>query len=135
MYRMLYISTARQELTLAELETLLARSRRNNAAVGVTGLLIVGGRRFLQVLEGLETAVRATFDRIAADPRHFAIVKLTEGAIAQRSFANWSMGYQPGATMTGASLIDADVAALIAPVADPVLRGYFSGFIERRAAA
>ena len=51
MHRLLYISTARSPLPKAELETLLRISRRNNVAVGVTGLLIVGGRRFLQALE------------------------------------------------------------------------------------
>ena len=135
MYRLLYISTARQEMTPTELDALLARARRNNAAVAVTGLLVVGGRRFLQALEGPETAVRATFERIAADPRHFAIVKLAEGAIVERSFANWSMGYQPGARQGGSSAIASEVAALVAPIADPVLRGYFTGFAERRAAA
>ena len=135
MHRLLYISTAREELTPTEIDTLLTTSRRNNAAVGVTGLLVVGGRRFLQALEGPEAAVRATFERIGRDPRHFAVVKFADGAIASRSFAGWNMGCQPGASLFGVSAVAEDVAALVAPIADPVLRGYFTGFAERRAAA
>ena len=135
MHRLLYISTARQPMTAPELETLLKLSRRNNAAVAITGLLVVGGRRFLQALEGPEDAVRATYERIARDPRHYAVVKLADSPIAERSFTGWSMGFQPGATLTGTSAIADEVAALVAPIADPVLRGYFTGFAERRAAA
>jgi hypothetical protein len=135
MHRMLYISTARNPMTPGELDTLLKVSRRNNAVVAVTGLLVVGGRRFLQALEGPEAAVRATYERIGRDPRHYAVVKLADGPIAERAFAGWSMGCQPGATLTGASGVADDVAALVAPIADPVLRGYFTGFAERRAAA
>ena len=135
MHRLLYISTARQPMASGELDTLLKLSRRNNAAVAVTGLLVVGGRRFLQALEGPEAAVRTTYERIARDPRHHAVVKLADSVITERAFARWSMGFQPGATLTGASAVADDVAALVAPIADPVLRGYFTGSAERRAAA
>ncbi len=67
MIRLIYISTARSELSTVELEGILRISRRNNAAVGVTGLLIVGGRRFLQALEGPADAVVQTYDRIKAE--------------------------------------------------------------------
>jgi hypothetical protein len=79
--------------------------------------------------------VRATYERIRADPRHYAAVVLADQAITERSFAAWSMGYQPGAPLTGEGKIAADVAALLAPIADPVLFGYFGGFAERQAAA
>ena len=135
MHRLLYISTARRALPPEELDALLKLSRRNNAAVGVTGLLVVGGRRFLQALEGPELAVRSTYARIDRDPRHYAVVKLADTPITERAFSGWSMGFQPGATLIGASAVADDVAALVAPIADPVLRGYFTGFAQRRAAA
>jgi hypothetical protein len=90
--RLIYISTARSELSAAELEGVLRASRRNNAAVGVTGLLVVGGRRFLQALEGPADAVAQTYDRIKADGRHFAAVTLDNRPIAERSFPDWAMG-------------------------------------------
>ena len=135
MIRLLYISTARQPVTPEELANILRTSRRNNAAVEVSGLLIVGGRRFLQALEGPEAAVMTTFDRIGRDPRHFAVVQLTREAITTRQFAGWAMGAQAGKAPGEQASVSEAVQALIAPIADPSLRGYFTGFAERQAAA
>ena len=134
MIRLLYISTARSPLTPAELERVLRVSRRNNRAVDVTGLLIVGGRRFLQALEGPVEAVLATFERIRADPRHFAVVILSRSAIEQRQFGGWAMGYQPGAPLGADADVAHDVEALIAPIEDPVVRAYFHEFALQHAA-
>ena len=135
MHRLLYISTAKQVVTPQVLDAILRTSRRNNARDDVTGLLIAGGRRFLQALEGNERSVRATFERIRDDPRHFAAVVLADHAIAERSFAQWSMGYQPGGSAGGDKDVAAAISALVDPIGDPTLRGYFTGFAEARAAA
>lgn len=135
MIRMLYISTAREPITPETLADILRKSRRNNALVGVTGLLIVGGRRFLQALEGPEAAVRATYERIARDPRHFAVVQLANESIAARQFAQWAMGAQAGKALWAEASVSDSVAQLIAPIADPSLHGYFTGFAQRQAAA
>lgn len=135
MIRLLYISTSRQPVTPELLADILRVSRRNNAEAGVTGLLVVGGRRFLQALEGPEGAVLATYRRIHADPRHFAVVELASDTITARQFPAWSMGAQAGRTPArDADLSDA-VRALIEPIADPSLKGYFTGFAQRQAAA
>ena len=134
MIRLLYISTTRSPMTLAELDSVLRVSRRNNKAAGVTGLLVVGGRRFLQALEGPEAAVLATFERIRADPRHFAVVILSRSAIEQRQFGEWAMGYQPGAALGAEASIGNDVEALIAPIDDPVVHAYFRQFALQHAA-
>ncbi len=129
MQRLLYISTARTIVTQATIDDILRISRRKNAAAGVTGLLVVGGKRFLQVLEGTDLAVAQTFDRIQGDPRHFAMVALARQAITERAFGSWAMGYKAGGSTTSEDPA-AMVAALIAPIDDPVLRGYFSGFAD-----
>lgn len=130
MYRILYISTARAPLPAAELEAILATSRRNNAAAGITGLLVVGGRRFLQVLEGPRDAVKTTYDRIAADPRHFALVTLNDRDISERSFGNWSMGFEAGGEAPESGTLEEQVAALVSTIQDPNLRAYFTGFAQ-----
>jgi hypothetical protein len=135
MHRLLYISTARTAPGRVELDAILRVSRRNNAAAGITGLLVVGGRRFLQALEGPDEAVFATFDRIRRDPAHFAVVELTRGPIAARAFGDWSMGYQLGGAVGDAVSVPAAVAAVIAPIEDATLRAYFSGFAALHAAA
>lgn len=134
MIRLLYISTTRAPIAAAELDRILRVSRRNNKAVDVTGLLVVGGRRFLQALEGPEEAVLATFERIRADPRHFAAVILSRSAIAERQFGDWAMGYQEGASIGAEASIAEDVAALITPIDDPVVHAYFHQFALQHAA-
>ena len=134
MIRLIYISTARSELPKVELEAILRVSRRNNAAVGVTGLLIVGGRRFLQALEGPADAVTLTYDRIKADGRHFAAVTLDSRAISGRSFPGWAMGHQPGKSLRGDGAVADDVATLITPISDPTTHAYFAEFAKKHAA-
>jgi hypothetical protein len=132
--RLIYISTARSELSAVELDGILRVSRRNNAAAGVTGLLIVGGRRFLQALEGPPDAVMQTYDRIKADARHFAAVTLDNRPISQRSFSSWAMGQQPSKALRGDGTLADDVAALIAPIAEPTMHAYFAEFAKKHAA-
>ena len=133
MCRILYISSAPSPLPQEEIENILAVSRRNNAAAGITGLLVVGGRRFLQVLEGPEEAVCETYQRISRAPRHRAMVKLGEASIEERAFGKWSMGFQAGGVSESESL-QQQVAEIIAPLEDATLKAYFSGFAERHGA-
>lgn len=135
MRRLIYISSTRTAFTADALEDVLRISRRNNAAVGVTGLLVAGGRRFLQVLEGPETAIDAVFQRIKQDPRHHAVVILSSTDITERSFGQWSMGYSRGGAANGGGTLPDTVAQLLAPVTDPSVRGYFEGFAQVHAAA
>ena len=128
MHRLLYISTARTILSPEELRQILLVSRRNNGAAGVTGLLVVGGKRFLQALEGPEEAVRATFARIERDPRHFAIVKLADQPTDTLSFQRWSMGFEEGGSGGSSTNLTDQIANIVAPIADASLRAYFTGF-------
>ena len=135
LHRLLYISTARRPLVEDELQQILRTSRRNNSAVGVSGLLVVGGRRFLQVLEGDEKTIGATFTRIQGDDRHLAVVSLARDEIAERTFPDWSMGFVRGGSATSGAMPGTAVAQLIAPIQDPTLHAYFTGFAQTHAAA
>lgn len=128
MHRILYISSARAPLSDLEIERVLTTSRRNNRRADITGLLVVGGRRFLQVLEGPEDAVRTTFARISEDTRHYAIVELSNSVITDRSFSRWAMGFQKGGGVEEGVSLEEQVAIILEPVIDPNLRAYFSGF-------
>ncbi len=134
MLQIVYISTARRPLSENELRSVLATSRRNNEAAGISGLLVAGGRRFLQALEGPEQAVAATFERIKADPRHFAVVPLSSKHVDAREFGTWAMAFEPGGAGGGEDL-KSKVEALIAPLSDRNLRAQFAGFAEINARA
>lgn len=136
MIRLIYVSTARKPLAAGELEDVLRVSRKNNARDEVTGLLVVGGRRFLQALEGEKDAVEHVFQRIEKDPRHFAVVRLSQEEVHERAFGQWAMGYTAGRATTDPALsLTAVVAKLIEPINDPRVRGYFTGFADLHSAA
>ena len=132
MDQLVYISTSRSpsHVPQSEIDDILAVSRRNNGRDGLTGLLAIGGRRFLQVLEGPGAALTAAYDRIQADPRHFALVQLSRRTVAERSFPDWQMGFDSnGESLAG------QMDRLLETVSDPVLRAEFRGFAERHASA
>ena len=134
MLQIVYISTAQPDFTSAELRKVLDASRRNNQAVGVTGLLVAGGPRFLQALEGPDEAVLDTFARIKADPRHRAVVKLSSKPVDARQFGDWSMGFELGG-VPGVADLRSVVATLVARLTDRSLAAQFTGFAEIHARA
>ena len=127
MFQLAYISTSRTAVERPLLDDILAVSRRNNARCGVTGLLVAGGKRVLQVLERPDQAVLATYARIQNDPRHIAFVLIGSKAIAEPSFGTWSMAYQQGGEVGDEGLVGV-VETLVANIVDPNLRAQFSGF-------
>lgn len=94
LFRLAYTSAARQ-LAPADIEAILAASRRNNGDAGITGMLLFDSDIFLQVLEGAREDVSACFLRIAEDPRHRDVQLLSAGDVDERLFAEWSMHYVP----------------------------------------
>lgn len=79
----------------AMLNGILLQARRNNMRDGLTGALIVRGDLYLQLLEGPEPAVNATFARIKRDVRHLAVQHISTGPVAQRLFPHWTMRDDP----------------------------------------
>ena len=130
MLQLVYISTARDKPDAAMLDAILASSRRNNARVQVTGLLVAGGKRFLQALEGPDQAVLDTYARIQNDPRHRAVVLLSCRPTAERSFGAWDMAFEQGGEAGEGGTLQAAIARLTANLEDKSLRAQFTGFGE-----
>jgi hypothetical protein len=93
MRQLLYVSDTAPSLPDGTLDAILTASRTHNAPAGITGLLLHIEGGFLQVLEGEETAVRALYDKIARDPRHWNCQVLLDQE-APRAFGDWSMGFE-----------------------------------------
>ena len=70
-----------------------AKVERNNAARGITGMLLYANGSFFQVLEGPEATLEQLFAKIAADPRHQRVTRIIQESIPQRAFADWAMGF------------------------------------------
>lgn len=103
MRQLLYISNTDDDFPQAELERILAASRRNNVPLGLTGMLLYLGGAFLQVLEGPAESVEKIYTRIRSDSRHWETQTLLESDVLHRAFGAWSMGYhelKPGQAET-----------------------------------
>ena len=131
MRQLLYISSKTRGPSV-DLAAILSQSRRNNAAVAVTGLLYSDGTRFLQVLEGEPDAIETTFQRIKRDPRHKAVVILSDRNVTVREFGGWSMAHQQ--PHEAPDEFDHRMEELLAAASDNV-RGTFTGLIATRRAA
>jgi hypothetical protein len=79
----------------AMLDGILLQARRNNPKLDLTGALIVRGDLYLQLLEGPEAAVMATYARIARDNRHLAVKLLVQETVPARLFPDWTMRDDP----------------------------------------
>lgn len=131
MHQITYISTVAKGTTEDDLRAILASSRRNNARVGITGLLLHDGKRFLQVLEGESAPLREALVRIKADRRHLGVVILSERDVAAREFGPWAMGEQRVSPAAPGKTMGETVDALVAGVPDPNVRAMFSSFARR----
>ena len=88
-----YVSAATRPIDEAELAELLRVARCNNEKLGISGLLLYQDQSFIQVLEGPEAAVDATFSKIEADDRHEESRVIYRGTTDEAIFEGWSMGY------------------------------------------
>ena len=86
-----YTSLARLDLTSRELVNIHQTAKRLNALDGITGLLLFNGSRFLQIIEGSESAIDALLERLRRDDRHSAVEQRDVRFVDCRAFADWSM--------------------------------------------
>ncbi|KKB80954.1 blue light sensor protein [Devosia soli] len=107
LYQLVYYSrnhiAGDQAAFTANVENILAASRRNNVRDGITGALLFNNGCFAQVLEGPLGVVEAAFERIQQDERHGEVSLLALSPIETRSFPNWAMGYVGSSAAQAAS--------------------------------
>lgn len=90
--RLLYASRPVEALTDSVLDSILNESRRNNPALGITGILCFSDALFIQVLEGGRDEVNELLNTIIRDPRHAKVRILSYEEIRERRFNGWTMG-------------------------------------------
>lgn len=111
-FQLLYRSRATRPLTESEVYQLLGHARQVNAAAQITGVLVYRNGYFIQLLEGPEAAVRATYARIVQDPRHQQVETVAEATARLRRFTAWHMAF-------GRSTAPAVTQVLAAVLASP----------------
>ncbi len=91
--------------TVAEI---MAKSVPNNAAIGVTGMLLSHAGYFIQILEGTKIAVNATYEKVAGDLRHKDVKIIGHVNCDERLFGKWNM------CARSLSTADAEIVSVLA---------------------
>ena len=93
MIRLLYTSTShiQKDDPTRPLINIIDASTRNNRQSGVTGLLMHGAGRFIQILEGSESEVFTLYVKLLNDPRHADCRIISAMPIEHRIFPDWAM--------------------------------------------
>lgn len=93
--QIVYVSAAARGLTDDRIDRIRVSSERNNARLGITGLLLHQGASFYAVLEGGRRNLFRLMETIITDPRHRDVLILRECDVARRRFDNWSFASIP----------------------------------------
>jgi Sensors of blue-light using FAD len=91
--QLVYMSAANHQFDSVELTVLLAKARKKNERLGVSGMLVYHDDSFLQVLEGDDKIVQSLYEQILSDGRHANCVMLLKAFIDRRCFGDWTMGF------------------------------------------
>jgi len=121
MKRVIYCSQATHDVSPEELVALLEVSRRNNEAVGLSGMLLYSSQSFLQVLEGDPAALEETYRRIGADGRHANLRLLMDAEVTAPLFPDWTMGFEHVDDEDLADELDGFTPATSYPLVNPDL--------------
>ena len=73
------------------LRGILSAGLKNNPKRGLSGVLVVDGNLFVQVLEGPRSTLSSTFFRIQNDTRHGGLILAGFEEIPDRLFPDWSV--------------------------------------------
>jgi len=90
---LIYGSATNYQMHQDELAEILETARRNNAKVGITGMLLYKNMNFIQVLEGEAEAVEQLYEKIKLDERHHSVYTILKREIKAREFGEWKMSF------------------------------------------
>jgi hypothetical protein len=90
-FQLIYRSRVARKVRFADADAIAASAAERNARASISGLLLYTPMYFLQVLEGDQRAVQATFARLSKDDRHEEVVILLQAEVPEREFGSWGM--------------------------------------------
>ncbi len=90
---MTYASRANPDVSVKDFETILQQAQINNAANGITGMLVFNKNYFLQTIEGPRAQINRLLYRLIADTRHHDLQLLETRELKHREWSKWSMNY------------------------------------------
>ncbi|HZW08189.1 MAG TPA: BLUF domain-containing protein [Phycisphaerales bacterium] len=112
--RLTYRSLRAPDLTDERLlRELIVPAATRNHHEHITGCLWVGGRSFVQIIEGPETAVHALMARIVNDTRHSRLLVLSDVHARVRLFSAWDLKWVRGQTCAKVEGLSEAAAAVV----------------------
>lgn len=118
--RLAWSSVPSPSFSVARLNEIVSRSRRNNERNHVSGTLVFTGTNFLAILEGEGADLDHLWRRLEDDERHRDLLRIGYDLCGRRMFPEWMMGY----------LVDPEVDAQIA-----TLRSLHAPIVSNRSGA
>jgi len=94
MWSITYMSTEVAPFTRSQLYDLLTASRKKNARLGVTRLLLYKGGIFIQTIEGDAATTTDLYESIRYDSRHQDVTTVFSGEVEAAKFPDWTMGFR-----------------------------------------
>jgi hypothetical protein len=91
--RLAYVSFPAADLAPTEIGRIVHVSRVNNAARGLTGVLVYTGSDFAQMIEGRHEAVETLWQKLRTDVRHRDLTVFLDEPTERAWFETWRMGY------------------------------------------
>jgi hypothetical protein len=98
------MSCAVAPLTSAQLYQLLTSARQRKIELAMTGIVLYGNERFVQVLGGEGLVVRNLYELIKRDARHQQVVAYADKPIKKRTFREWAIAFQASSPKQMAAL-------------------------------
>ena len=93
MHTITYVSTASPELSEDDIKKLLETSKRANIENSISGIFIYADGNFFQIIEGEAQKIKALYQTIEQDSRHFNLIKLLDKKIEAFSFASYTSSF------------------------------------------
>lgn len=94
MRQIAYFSAAAMPQTNELIHRILLTARNRNRREDITGLLVAGASRYMQIIEGPSDAVSRLYQDIQADRRHVTVTALVNRIVQVRCFEGWSMAFR-----------------------------------------
>ena len=130
MYQIAYFSTAAVPQLAPLIHDILITSRVNNLRADISGLLVAGGNRYLQVIEGPRRQMETLYANIRGDDRHLAVTTLVQRVTTARCFAGWAMAFRREPALDEFDSFPAVLRYLTEQVTDLHLRGQIRSFAK-----
>ena len=131
MRQIVYFSTAADRQDDEIVSSILNVSRKLNRRDRITGLLVAGGHRYLQIFEGPAAKVASLIARICRDPRHVGVSVLVDRKVSERSFEGWTMAYFDDPKLGEYATFGEMVETMLAELTDQRLRKQVTCFKQR----